>query len=224
LNWKKRFEFIFIFRVCFVLEKIPFDRTLKTEPDQESASSSTTVSNQPRKKRKLRSDRKASKTSDDTASACSDDLDLTSNWWNAFVDASCEHDMDLSGKMVILGELLSKCYDCGDKLLLFSNCLLTLNFIEKYLQYWSKTSTLLSTKKTLQWLPMVDYCRIDGSTDGYQRRKHINNFNDPNNTRMRLFLISTRAGGIGINLTGANRVVIFNASWNVSFNFCCSFS
>jgi transcriptional regulator ATRX len=56
--------------------------------------------------------------------------------------------------------------------------------------------------------------RLDGSTDIQKRKSQINQFNEKNNTRCRLFLISTKAGGIGINLVGANRAVIFDACWN----------
>ena len=59
----------------------------------------------------------------------------------------------------------------------------------------------------------MDYFRLDGSTDREKRTDTVDRFNNAND-RARLFLISTKAGGIGINLVGANRCVIFDACWN----------
>lgn len=53
---------------------------------------------------------------------------------------------------------------------------------------------------------------LDGSTSAQEREKLINEFN--RNDNVSLFLLSTRAGCLGINLVGANRIVVMDASWN----------
>jgi len=59
-----------------------------------------------------------------------------------------------------------------------------------------------------------DYRRLDGSTPSEQRTHLVNEFN--NDEGIFIFLISTKAGGLGLNITGANTVVVFDPTWNPS--------
>jgi SWI/SNF-related matrix-associated actin-dependent regulator of chromatin subfamily A member 5 len=60
-----------------------------------------------------------------------------------------------------------------------------------------------------------EYCRIDGNTDGEKRDSQMEEFNEPGSSKF-CFLLSTRAGGLGINLATADIVILFDSDWNVS--------
>ncbi|CAG2167179.1 unnamed protein product, partial [Oppiella nova] len=112
--------------------------------------------------------------------------------------------IDNSNKMVVLFEIIDECMKIEDRLLVFSQSLFTLNLIEE----------LLKMKK--EWRLGRDYYRLDGSTPPQERERFINRFNGT--TRAHLFLISTKAGSLGINLIGANRIVVMDANWNPSWD------
>lgn len=57
-----------------------------------------------------------------------------------------------------------------------------------------------------------NYCRIDGSVDLDTREKQIKNFNQLEDVN--IFLLSTKAGGLGLNLVAADRVIIYDIDWN----------
>ncbi|CAM4927325.1 unnamed protein product [Rotaria socialis] len=138
-----------------------------------------------------------------------------------------EFDVELSGKVLLVKFIIDKCAELRDKVLLFSRSLYSLNYIEKFLKHLhiqneKQYKLLLSHNNNqcipapLQWILGKDYFRIDGRTKIMLRKRYVEEFNDPSNSRVRLFLISTQAGGIGINLTASNRTIIFDASWNPS--------
>lgn len=57
------------------------------------------------------------------------------------------------------------------------------------------------------------YCRIDGNTSYEERENLIDTYNAPNSSKF-AFLLSTRAGGLGINLQTADTVILYDSDWN----------
>ncbi|XP_075976623.1 ATRX chromatin remodeler XNP isoform X3 [Anticarsia gemmatalis] len=142
-------------------------------------------------------------------------------WWIKLVEEAELDDMRNSHKLVLLFDILRQCETIGDKLLVFSQSLYSLDLIEHFLGKVDEATQEGRIDEKLgghvgSWSPGVDYFRLDGSTSCENRSIWCKNFNREDNPRARLFLISTRAGGLGINLVAANRVVIFDVSWNPS--------
>lgn len=131
------------------------------------------------------------------------------------------NNIEYSSKLMLLFSILAECEACGDKLLVFSQSLFSLDVIEHFLAMIDENTQNPNPDAKLggftgSWTRGIDYFRLDGSTNIETRNANCNNFNSEENSQARLFLISTRAGGLGINLVAANRVIIFDASWNPS--------
>uniref|UniRef100_A0A452YC62 Transcriptional regulator ATRX n=1 Tax=Aegilops tauschii subsp. strangulata TaxID=200361 RepID=A0A452YC62_AEGTS len=138
-----------------------------------------------------------------------DFLNEESNWWENLLDDNTFKEADYSGKMVLLLDILATCYELGDKALVFSQNLTTLDLVEFYL-----SKMQIKGKEGKYWKQGKDWYRLDGSTPSSERQNLVERFNDPANTKVKCTLISTRAGSLGINLHAANRVVLLDGSWN----------
>ncbi|XP_018051427.1 PREDICTED: transcriptional regulator ATRX-like isoform X3 [Atta colombica] len=147
--------------------------------------------------------------------------EVTTEWWLQFVQHEHFEDMRESTKLLLLFAILKESEQIGDKVLVFSQSLYSLTLIEEFLRKIDDQTQKDESCDTLDnhtgsWSLGLDYFRLDGQTSPENRNLWCKIFNRPTNVRARLFLISTRAGGLGINLTAANRVIIFDASWNPS--------
>ncbi|XP_062144098.1 protein CHROMATIN REMODELING 20 isoform X2 [Alnus glutinosa] len=135
------------------------------------------------------------------------------DWWNDLLHESNFKELDYSGKMVLLLDILTMSSDVGDKVLVFSQSIPTLDLIELYLSRLPR-----SGKRGKFWKKGKDWYRLDGRTESSDRQKLVERFNEPTNKRVKCTLISTRAGSLGINLHAANRVVIVDGSWNPTYD------
>lgn len=103
-----------------------------------------------------------------------------------------------SGKLQVVQALLQMWKRLGHKTLLFSQGVQMLDIIEEFVQKQGG----------------IKYLRMDGKTAIKERQTLVDQFN--NTPEIDLFLLTTKVGGLGTNLTGANRVIIFDPDWNPS--------
>ncbi|KAH0542035.1 hypothetical protein FGG08_003499 [Glutinoglossum americanum] len=107
-----------------------------------------------------------------------------------------EHLIFNAGKMVMLDKLLRRMKQQGSRVLIFSQMSRVLDILEDYCVFRE-----------------YQYCRIDGSTAHEDRITAIDEYNKPDSEKY-IFLLTTRAGGLGINLTSADIVVLYDSDWN----------
>ncbi|KAH6719705.1 putative DNA helicase INO80 [Leptodontidium sp. MPI-SDFR-AT-0119] len=100
-----------------------------------------------------------------------------------------------SGKLAKLDELLFKLKEGGHRVLLYFQMTRMIDLMEEYLTYRN-----------------YKYCRLDGSTKLEDRRDTVHDFQT--RPEIFIFLLSTRAGGLGINLTSADTVIFYDSDWN----------
>ena len=103
-----------------------------------------------------------------------------------------------SGKMQVVKALLESWKLQGHKTLLFAQHRIMLDILERF----------------VMTLPAFKYLRLDGNTPIQHRQTLVDQFN--HDSGIHVFLLTTKVGGLGINLTGANRVIIFDPDWNPS--------
>lgn len=107
-----------------------------------------------------------------------------------------EHLVFNSGKMIILDKMLKKFKADGSRVLIFSQMSRLLDILEDYCFFRD-----------------YEYSRIDGSTSHEDRIEAIDQYNEPGSDKF-IFLLTTRAGGLGINLTSADIVILYDSDWN----------
>ncbi|KAK9670004.1 hypothetical protein RND81_13G169900 [Saponaria officinalis] len=100
------------------------------------------------------------------------------------------------GKFQLLDKLLTKLFARKHKVLIFSQ--------------WTKILDIMDYYFSVKGF---EVCRIDGSVKLDERRRQIQEFNDVD-SNLRIFLLSTRAGGLGINLTAADTCILYDSDWN----------
>ncbi|KAB5574967.1 hypothetical protein PHYPO_G00215180 [Pangasianodon hypophthalmus] len=101
-----------------------------------------------------------------------------------------------SGKLVLLDKLLTRLRERGNRVLIFSQMVRMLDILADYLA-----------------MKRCPFQRLDGSIKGELRKQALDHFNAEGSEDF-CFLLSTRAGGLGINLASADTVVIFDSDWN----------
>ncbi|CAG9855295.1 unnamed protein product [Phyllotreta striolata] len=126
--------------------------------------------------------------------SCADNVKPTNGWSNIVIPDK-ESLVTDSGKLSVLDGLLKRLKEEGHRVLIYSQMTKMIDLLEEYM-----------------WHRHHKYMRLDGSSKISERRDMVADFQA--RTDIFVFLLSTRAGGLGINLTAADTVIFYDSDWN----------
>lgn len=112
------------------------------------------------------------------------------------LDPLGEHLVENCGKLVVVDKLMKRLKERGSRVLIFTQMTRVLDILEDYMH-----------------MRGYNYCRIDGNTEYSDRESSIEEFNQEGSEKF-CFLLSTRAGGLGINLQTADTCILYDSDWN----------
>lgn len=107
-----------------------------------------------------------------------------------------QHLIDNSGKMIVLDKLLARLKEQGSRVLIFTQFRIMIPILEDFF-----------------WLRKYKYHVLHGMTNHEDRSSQIDEFNSPGSETF-IYLLSTRAGGLGVNLASADVVILYDSDWN----------
>lgn len=116
-----------------------------------------------------------------------------------------------SGKMQVVKNLLQLWQSQSHRTLLFCQTKQMLDILEKFVANLERKGSDIDSEMGTR---SFHYLRMDGSTPIIRRQQLVDTFNT--NLYYHVFLLTTKVGGLGVNLTGADRVIIFDPDWNPS--------
>ncbi|KAI5723300.1 hypothetical protein M8J76_003963 [Diaphorina citri] len=134
--------------------------------------------------------------------------DLKGDWWKNVLNEKETNELnalETGVKIKVAFHILNYAASRNEKVLIFCQSLQVLDLIQTYLEQDD-------------YVKNVNYFRLDFQVPISQRTKYIDVFNDENNTDAKVFLMTHKVGGLGLNFTGANRVIIIDMPWNPSYH------
>lgn len=130
--------------------------------------------------------------------------DLKGAWWkNVLNQDEIEqlNAIETGVKIKLTFQIVEHAVQKKEKVLIFCSSIQILDLLQSFFEQKA-------------YVKNVNFFRMDGHVTMNQRKKYLNIFNDENNSEAKIFLVTHKVGGVGLNFTGANRIIILDMPWN----------
>ncbi|XP_050296644.1 transcriptional regulator ATRX-like isoform X2 [Anthonomus grandis grandis] len=127
-------------------------------------------------------------------------------WYKDLLSPEGVKELELGTKMKVALSIVEEAIQNNEKVLIFAHSYAEMDNLEHFFA------------QNLKFKKNKDYYRMDGTIIPELRTSMCDKFNDKRNTSIKVFIMSIKVGGLGLNLTAANRIILMNVSWNPSYD------